>query len=98
MKRFTQHAFLFSSFIVACAALPLLGCTPEADDEPVAAEELLLADLPVVEMLPSVVDGAAFALTMTNTTARPVTCRSAGFRAPIQRLDHCGEGPLSNLT
>jgi hypothetical protein len=96
MKRFTKPSFLFSSFTLACAALPLLGCAPDVDDEPLADQELLIADAPLVEMLPSVVGGAAYALTMTNTAARPVTCRSAGFRAPIQRLDHCGEGPLSN--
>lgn len=81
----------------ALLAVGLLGLGACAVDDDLGEAELLLADLPTVQMLPSVVGDTAIALTITNTSVdRRVSCRAAAFRAPIQILDHCGEGPLSN--
>jgi hypothetical protein len=90
MKRFAARTLSLSLLCLAACANEDLG------EDPLAAEALALADQPTVQMLPSVVGGSAIALTVRNTAASPIFCRSAAFRAPIQRLDHCGEPALSS--
>jgi hypothetical protein len=92
MKRFATPTVSLSLSLLCLAAC----ASEDLAEDPLAAEALELADQPTVQMLPSVIDGRAIALTVRNTASSPIFCRSAAFRAPIQRLDHCGEAPLSS--